>query len=154
MTDRGKLLTVKQAAARAGVTPSAWRGQVARRYAPKPDDPGDLRKPAISRVPRWYEATVDQHIAEKRPGERTDLRKADTAEPAEDAHNGGAFTVYAVMVGTSVRELWTTDAGAAARAGILNATFTRGTRARAVPITVHDAADVPALADIEPKEGS
>lgn len=55
-----ELLSATQAAARAGIATSTWRGYVARGQAPPPDTYEADR-------PRWHPATVDRWLAE-RPG--------------------------------------------------------------------------------------
>lgn len=90
------LLSVEEAAARAGIDPGSWRSGVSRKYLPPADDP-DLGFPKERRRPRWRRSTVDN--ARDQPlgrGRRTDLVKkrkdhnerlaAEMAEPrASDA---------------------------------------------------------------------
>jgi hypothetical protein len=70
------LLTVAEAAARAGMKPSSWRSAVSREIIPAPDDHDDHALPERRR-PRWRRSTVDASIG-LRPGQgsRTDLRGA------------------------------------------------------------------------------
>lgn len=71
--DTETLLSVAEAAARAGMKPSSWRAGVSRGDFPPPDDP-DTAAPKQRRRPRWRPATVDAFTG-SRPGQgkRTDL---------------------------------------------------------------------------------
>jgi hypothetical protein len=65
MTD-DQLLTVAQAAARAGMTPGAWRALVSSGHVPPADDPGDMAAPANRRSPKWKVSTVDAYRGSRR----------------------------------------------------------------------------------------
>lgn len=66
-------LRTKDASARAGMTPAAWRKSVSAGYAPKADGRYDERSPW------WFASTVDRFNATRLGrGNRTDLKSAAT----------------------------------------------------------------------------
>jgi hypothetical protein len=60
------LLTVAEAAARAGMTPGAWRALVSSGHVPPADDPGDVAAPVNRRSPKWRASTVDAYRKSRR----------------------------------------------------------------------------------------
>jgi predicted DNA-binding transcriptional regulator AlpA len=79
------LLSLHEAAARAGVADSTWRSYVSRERAPKPDDLDDgVAKQR--RRPRWRTSTVDAFRDDRLgQGRRTDLTKSRTERRARMA---------------------------------------------------------------------
>lgn len=61
------VLTAADAAARAGLTASSWRADVARGRAPAPDA-------LVGRTPVWKETTVDTHVAAGHVADLVELR--------------------------------------------------------------------------------
>ncbi|MEN3308836.1 MAG: hypothetical protein V7603_5038 [Micromonosporaceae bacterium] len=95
--DEDPLLSLAEAAERAGLKKGTWQSYVSRRYAPPPDDPDDTDTDGtpidkFRRRPQWRASTVDR-FREHRLGQgrRTDLddrkkerrerRAAELAEP-------------------------------------------------------------------------
>lgn len=66
MTNPDQLLTVAQAAQRAGMAPGSWRSLVASGHVPVADDPGDMQAPANRRMPKWLTSTVDEYVMRRR----------------------------------------------------------------------------------------
>lgn len=71
-----RLLTVSEVATALGMSPSTWRGYVAKGKAPQPDD-ADVDRPANRRQPRWFQRTVTDWKANRvlgKPGPKPKSR--------------------------------------------------------------------------------
>lgn len=77
--DEDRLLSLAEAAERAGLKKGTWQSYVSREYAPAPDDPDDTDTDGtpISKFrsrPRWRASTVDRFTEDRLgQGRRTDL---------------------------------------------------------------------------------
>lgn len=97
--------------------------------------------------PRSYEFVTDEAAREWLLRNGSDDVVEKYFGPVEDEHGPGKpeigpATVYAVMRGTQLIELWESRTDAELRAGEVNATFTRGVRAVVLEMTVRKGAAV------------